>query len=747
MDPLILLTNTQTADWFLNLAFHSLVVLAVGWLASKICRGFSAPVRSGISLSTMTVLILLPFCSLVLQPRKIRLFEPAKMPVVQANAAYPGKTIVSPPPGSETFPGRKAAAAGNPVNAMQTGGDYIKKPPLFNISRAGVVKVVNGSGFIWLAGFLLIICRMLFGMVRLLRFRSGLIKVRDPRLEKILPVLRASFKGTKFPPLYISLDIGSPVTIGFMNPSIIISHDLYQRVSIEELRSILLHEMSHIHHHDQVFGIVQGVAIALYWWNPLVYVISREFSRTREYISDNYAIRGNDPLRYARCLVNVAKKTNLRGLLPTVVSMAAPQISLEERIKSIISKERIMKTKLKKTITCLFVFCSFLLAIFIVGNSWTFALEMSREAEQTREIVGNTVSSSQPASVEEMHRAIKEGDTGEINRLLQEKPGLLDAKNKNGLTPLFWSLDLGLGDVAKFLIEKGADVRFRGFRSRTILHMAARAGDSDVIKILLEKGVEVNVRDSRGETPLHLLCRSRDESVESAQLLIEKGADVNIKDNKALTPLTLTMNWGHIKISRLLIEKGADVNVKIPGKRYLVRETDDGYQLEINGKNIYTFDRALFAEGSDIPEEEIKKMVSLVSVVLMDSEVFYRAVAELDGRPDEQIIEKILSLSPVKKRGKKAFYKLKINGKVDSLVTKEHLNKKSLEKVLKRMCEVNENLLNTAIIKGHRDLAGLMIEKGADINAVDRKGNRPLFYAKKYGRREIIDLLTSKGAK
>ena len=54
--------------------------------------------------------------------------------------------------------------------------------------------------------------------------------------------------------------------------------------------------------------------------------------------------------------------------------------------------------------------------------------------------------------------------------------------------------------------------------------------------------------------------------------------------------------------------------------------------------------------------------------------------------------------------------------------------------------------LQEASRKGHKEVAELLIAKGADVNAKNDFGVTPLHYAADYGQREIIDLLITKGA-
>jgi ankyrin repeat protein len=106
------------------------------------------------------------------------------------------------------------------------------------------------------------------------------------------------------------------------------------------------------------------------------------------------------------------------------------------------------------------------------------------------------------------------------------------------LIPLGWhpyNLAVCCKDVDPSLIEhfieKGADVNYKntsdGWRS---LHYAISCGSDDMARLLIEKGADVNAIADDGTTPLILAAKN--DSVFIAKLLLEKGADVNWRDMK-----------------------------------------------------------------------------------------------------------------------------------------------------------------------------------------------------------------------
>lgn len=54
--------------------------------------------------------------------------------------------------------------------------------------------------------------------------------------------------------------------------------------------------------------------------------------------------------------------------------------------------------------------------------------------------------------------------------------------------------------------------------------------------------------------------------------------------------------------------------------------------------------------------------------------------------------------------------------------------------------------LHWAVIRNHSDIAELLIDKGADVNAVDKFGMTPLHKAASFNRKNMTKLLLSKGA-
>ena len=65
-----------------------------------------------------------------------------------------------------------------------------------------------------------------------------------------------------------------------------------------------------------------------------------------------------------------------------------------------------------------------------------------------------------------------------------------------------WAALLDNTEIARFLIEKGADVNAKSRDGSTPLHSTAFLGRAEIAELLIQKGADVSPKNYRGETPL-----------------------------------------------------------------------------------------------------------------------------------------------------------------------------------------------------------------------------------------------------
>jgi hypothetical protein len=86
--------------------------------------------------------------------------------------------------------------------------------------------------------------------------------------------------------------------------------------------------------------------------------------------------------------------------------------------------------------------------------------------------------------------ATRKGDLAKVKALL-DKGASVNAKSPYGQTPLFFACDRGYSEIAKLLVDRGADVNVEDtFYHATPLSWAARKNHTDIVKLLIDHGAK-----------------------------------------------------------------------------------------------------------------------------------------------------------------------------------------------------------------------------------------------------------------
>jgi ankyrin repeat protein len=150
------------------------------------------------------------------------------------------------------------------------------------------------------------------------------------------------------------------------------------------------------------------------------------------------------------------------------------------------------------------------------------------------------------------------GRTEGVLEQIDRDENLLEARSPDGWSPLHLAAFFGHTELAKGLLNRGANVDGRSGNAlqNTPLHAAAAGGSIDVMRLLLENGADVNARQQPGGwTALHTAAQTGNR--EMAELLAAHGAHLHVRADNGQTPLDLALTHGREEIVQLLEERGA----------------------------------------------------------------------------------------------------------------------------------------------------------------------------------------------
>ncbi|MDR1209974.1 MAG: DUF5301 domain-containing protein [Clostridiales bacterium] len=145
--------------------------------------------------------------------------------------------------------------------------------------------------------------------------------------------------------VYRNAKAATPMLIGLFSPAVVLPDREY---TDEQLRAVLLHELTHLRRKDILVKWLSVLACAAHWFNPIVWLTRREIDRACELSCDEAVIRGldaNGRRSYGDTLLYVAADpggaANKTSRAALSVTMCEEKKDLKERLLAIMrSKKR-----------------------------------------------------------------------------------------------------------------------------------------------------------------------------------------------------------------------------------------------------------------------------------------------------------------------------------------------------------------------------------------------------------------------
>jgi beta-lactamase regulating signal transducer with metallopeptidase domain/ankyrin repeat protein len=182
---------------------------------------------------------------------------------------------------------------------------------------------------VWAAGAILMLVRVGRDIVAVEKVAAGARPVDLPKaLKRRMGDVRVA----------VSSDAPGPMAAGLLKPVVILPEEALTRLGSPDMEALLEHERAHIERRDVVAALAQRIGLALLWWSPAAYWISRRIDEEREVACDEAAVeRTGDARAFARTLTSQAE-TQLWARAPRLAAGALGQRSqFGRRIKRLIA--------------------------------------------------------------------------------------------------------------------------------------------------------------------------------------------------------------------------------------------------------------------------------------------------------------------------------------------------------------------------------------------------------------------------
>jgi ankyrin repeat protein len=350
----------------------------------------------------------------------------------------------------------------------------------------------------------------------------------------------------------------------------------------------------------------------------------------------------------------------------------------------------------------------------------------------------------------------------------------------NGDTPLMMAARTGKVDAIKVLLTHGADVNAKeNLRGTTALMWAVANGNPAAVKVLIERGADVSARSSPASKgrPAYLAPTVKErarqagprQAAESDQDVADRVAFLSRGDHDGggLTPLVFAARRGDLETTRILLAAGADVNqVTTYGWSALLTATqnryyklalfllDKGADPNIGNKGgwtpLYLATDNRNIENGDYPTRKPD----------VDHLEYIKVLLDRGANPNARVKDStetrtIFTHQWLYEEGATAFLRAAQSGDVAlmRLLLAHGADPKiaTTNNTTPLMVAAGigwvEGVTNEWGVKENFDSVRLLLELGADVNAVDGDGRTALHGAAHKGRNEVVQLLVDHGAK
>jgi uncharacterized protein len=373
-----------------------------------------------------------------------------------------------------------------------------------------------------------------------------------------------------------------------------------------------------------------------------------------------------------------------------------------------------------------------------------------------------------------------------------------------GETPIMTCASSGSTDAVRMLIARGADVNAKEpSQSQTALMWAAAERHPNVLRTLVDAGADLQARTKKGFTALHFAAREGD--LESTQLLLDAGVNVNIRSqpeaseagrgraenprgagtgvggggprgpayqatlSAGSTPLLVATVRGQVPLALFLLEHGADPNIADAGFTPLhwaagtweggVSNPVYGFSDPMSGipkrQDKLQLVKALLAHGAN-PNGRMTRRPPGFTGGYEDAPgatpfLLASAAADLEmmtlllsAGADPSLVTDTKATPVMAASG--------LNRGIGESPIKEDQALDAVKFLLDRGADAKgittygENALFGAAYRGWNTLLALLIDKGADVNAVSKAGVTPWLAASGFGDRLGGVLYNKEGA-
>src|SRR3954453_2134472 len=304
----------------IGIALKSLLIAGLTLGLLQLMKSRSAAERSWVAHIGLFALVLMAFAPLVLPSWNI------EAPSLFSGAVDPATVVQAPTPATPV----PATPASTPAATSLTPAATATLPSVSPVGAAMAAYAIP-------AALLLILTFLALARLIALQARADVLVDAHWLSALARAQRRMGFKhGTA---LLTSNELASPISWGVIRPVILLNSRAVE--AADEAEAIIAHELAHVARLDWIKLLLARIATALFWFNPLVWVLAREAHQLREETADDTVLAADIiDTDYAQLLVGVARH-ECPSLLLGAHGVAPSKSSLARRVARVLDGKQV----------------------------------------------------------------------------------------------------------------------------------------------------------------------------------------------------------------------------------------------------------------------------------------------------------------------------------------------------------------------------------------------------------------------
>ena len=329
-----------------DVAVKGFLVLLAALAATTLMRRASAASRHLVWLAALTGVLMLPVAAAVV-PAWRALPPPSEL--IPPAAVFTGTRL--PAASAAGVAADAAAPAPGPVSVIKSNGVLAapRDPSTAPAPRAAQPVETGDAGwawrqvalFVWLAGAAILLVRLVGGLLAVWRMERRASQLDDERWTMLTDRLSRRMGLGRIVRLLRGPTSAVPMTWGAFRPVILLPAEA-DAWDEDRRAAVLAHELAHVRRWDALTQWIAHLAVALFWFNPLVWVAARRVREEREHACDDAVLAvGTRATDYADHLLTIvralgsapgpaaalamARRTHFEGRLRAILDSATPR--------------------------------------------------------------------------------------------------------------------------------------------------------------------------------------------------------------------------------------------------------------------------------------------------------------------------------------------------------------------------------------------------------------------------------------